>query len=210
MPGLSKILFDIDGVIAESAPGYRLGGGQSRQEFLATLHDLHADSSAACCWLEDNGVAYVLSDIHSLIRIADSLLDSGHDGNACVLHCLAGGDLRAHGVNGRRRRAYEDDAVFHAGGCEVGILRKEAVTGMDGLSSGIHSSFNYIVDTQVTLAGGGRPDEDCFVCIFGEKGVLVRFRVDGHCRDAKLPAGAHHPYGDLSPIGYQDLVEHSM
>jgi hypothetical protein len=60
------------------------------------------------------------------------------------------------------------------------------------------------------LAGGGRTDEDGLVCVFGEKGMFIRFGVDGHSRDAQLPAGAHHPDGDLSPVGDQDLVEHSL
>jgi len=81
---------------------------------------------------------------------------------------------------------------------------------MDGLRSGIQSSFDDFVDLQIALAGGSRADEDCLVCIFGEKGVLVRFGVDGHGGDAQLSGGAHHPDGYLSPVGDEDLIEHPL
>jgi len=40
------------------------------------------------------------------------------------------------------------------------------------------------------------------------RAFLVRVRIDGHGGDPQLPAGSHDPYGDLSPVGDQDLVEH--
>ena len=81
---------------------------------------------------------------------------------------------------------------------------------MDGLGSGIQSSFDDFVDLQIALAGGGRSDEYGLVCILGEKGVLVRFGVDGHSGDAQLPGGAHHPDGYLTPVGDEDLIEHPL
>ena len=81
---------------------------------------------------------------------------------------------------------------------------------MYGLRSGIQSSFDDSVNLQIALAGGGRSDEYGLVCILGEKGVLVRFGVDGHSGDAQLPAGAHHPDGYLTPVGDEDLIEHPL
>ena len=79
---------------------------------------------------------------------------------------------------------------------------------MDGFCSGFQSSLDYVVDLQVALAGGRRADVDCFVSIFGEKGVFICFGVDGYGGYAQLPGCAHHPDGDLSSVGDQDLVEH--
>ena len=79
---------------------------------------------------------------------------------------------------------------------------------MDSFGTGLESCLDDVVDFKVALAGGGGADEDSLVCVLGEKGVLVRFGVDGHSGYAQLPAGTHHPDGYLSPVGDQDLIEH--
>ena len=76
--------------------------------------------------------------------------------------------------------AYEDDAVILAGAGEVGILRQEAIAWMYGLSSCLPCRLDDVVYLQIALRRRRRADKYCFVCVFGEQGVLVRLGVDGY------------------------------
>ena len=57
--------------------------------------------------------------------------------DAGLLHQRLGRGFRAHRADRGRRRADEDDAGRRAGFGEFGILREEAVAGMDRLGAGL-------------------------------------------------------------------------
>src|SRR5699024_11280725 len=69
---------------------------------------------------------------------------------------LFGGDLVAHGPDGVRARAEEDDAGGFAGRGELRVLRQESVAGVDGLRSGRPGGGDDLVDAQLRFGGGGR------------------------------------------------------
>src|SRR5206468_2806965 len=56
-----------------------------------------------------------------------------HDRYSCVAHSLARGDLRAHRLDGGRRRADPDEARLLDERREPSVLGEEAVPGMDRL-----------------------------------------------------------------------------
>ena len=60
-----------------------------------------------------------------------------HQRHLGLFHDLLGFALGAHGADGGGRRADEDDARLGAGLGEAGILRQEAVAGMDRLRAGV-------------------------------------------------------------------------
>ena len=57
----------------------------------------------------------------------------GTPGHAGLLGGEAGADLVAHDLDGLGRRADEGDAALGDGPGEVGVLREEAVAGVDGV-----------------------------------------------------------------------------
>ena len=79
---------------------------------------------------------------------------------------------------------------------------------MNGLRPDAECRGDHGIDIQV--AGGGGPGADAHGLV-GEadmQGVLVGIGVDGDCGYSHVAAGAHHPNGDLAPVGYEDFVKH--
>src|ERR1019366_259492 len=102
---------------------------------------------------------------------------------------------------------------FHAriGAClgELRVFREEAVARMDGLGA---RAFGYVEDfvyPQVRLGGGGRAGRVSFVGLVEMGGGAVDVGVDGDGGNAHFAAGADDAHRDLSPVGDQNLLEHS-
>ena len=83
---------------------------------------------------------------------------AGQQGHLAGLRELAGRVLEAEGPHVRGRRADEGDAGVLAGLGEAGVLRQEAVAGMDGLGAALPGDGQQRVLPQVTLCSQGRPD----------------------------------------------------
>jgi hypothetical protein len=80
------------------------------------------------------------------------------DLDAGGLHQLARLGLGAHGVDGRRGRADEDDAVVLQRAGERRVLGEEAVAGVDRLGARLLDDLEQLLDDQVALVR--RPGTD--------------------------------------------------
>ena len=96
--------------------------------------------------------------------------------------------------------------LHHLG--EAGILREEAVAGMDRLGAGVHGRGDDCRDVQVAPRGGRRPDADRIVREpdVQRLGVGGRRLLDRLCPE--LVQRADHADRDLSAVGDEDLAEH--
>ena len=117
-------------------------------------------------------------------------------------------DLVAHGGDGARIGADEDDAGFGQRLREGLALGQEAVAGMDGLGTGGFAGLDDLLDDEVGLGGRRRADMDGLVGHLHMQGVPVGIGIDGHRLDAHAPGGLDDPARDLAPVRNQDLVEH--
>ena len=117
-------------------------------------------------------------------------------------------DLVAHRLDGARVGADEDDAARGERLREGGALGEEAVAGMHRLGAGLLAGGDDLVDQQIGLRGGRRPDGDRLVGHFDVQRVLVGFRIDRDRLHAHLARGLDDAAGDLAAVGDQDLVEH--
>ncbi len=96
----------------------------------------HAAAAAAPGGLDDHRVADGAGDLHDLLGIfgqrAFGAGDAGHTGD---LHRVLGRDLVAHEANGFRLGPDEDEAGLLDPFGEIGVLREEAVAGVDSVTS---------------------------------------------------------------------------
>jgi hypothetical protein len=92
-----------------------------------------------------------------------------HHRHAGLLHQRLGAVLQAHGADGGRR-ADEDDARRGAGFGELGALGQEAVAGMDRLGARALGDLDDLVDDQIALARGRRPDR---IGLVGERTCIA-------------------------------------
>ena len=79
---------------------------------------------------------------------------------------------------------------------------EEAVTRMDGVRMSCFRHFDDFFYIQITLFGCCRPYAISFVCIKHMLRGPICFGEDSDTRYLHLPAGAHHPYGNFTAIGY--------
>ncbi len=100
------------------------------------LRHLHAAPAAARRRLDQHRIADAIRHGASLRDIGHRAVGARHQRHAETRHRGLGGDLVAHHADMRRRRADEGQAVRfdHLG--EAGILRQEAVAGMDRVRAG--------------------------------------------------------------------------
>ena len=88
-------------------------------------------------------------------------------------------------------------------------LGEKAVAGMHGLGAGRAAGLDDLVDHQIALSRGRRPDQHRLVRHLDMQRVAVGLGIDGDRRDAHLPRGADDPAGDLAAVGDQDTLEHA-
>ena len=201
-------LLDEDPVVAEGGCGFRLGAGEALGDLARGIGDAHALAAAAGGGLDHHRIADLVGDGHRLLRPLDHP-EIARDGRN-----LGGGrgllrlDLVAHGGDGARIGADEDDAGFGQRLRESLALGQEAVAGMDGLGTGGFAGLDDLLDDEVGLGGRRRADMDGLVGHLHVQGVPVGIGIDGHRLDAHAPGGLDDPARDLAPVRNQDLVEH--
>ena len=161
--GIDDELLDEHAVVAERGLGLRLREGEAFLHFLAVEGDAHALAAAAGRGLDHHGIADLVGDLDGVLRVGDLAEVAGHGrdlGRGCG---LLGFDLVAHGGDGLRVGADEDDAGLGERDRECLALRQEAVARMDGLGAGLLAGVDDLVDDQIGLRRRRRADVDRFV-----------------------------------------------
>jgi len=106
-------------------------------------------------------------------------------------------------------RADEGDPGVGAGLGQVGVLREEAVTGVDRVGLGEPGGLDDPLDVEVGAHRmAGFPDLVGLVSLEAELGLPVLLGEHRHGAHSELGGGAEGADRDLPPIGHQDLGEH--
>jgi hypothetical protein len=131
-----------------------------------------------------------------------------HQRHAGALHELLGLGFEAHVLDGRRRRADEDQAGLGTGAGEVLVLAQEAVAGVDRLRAGGLGGLDDAFPAQVAVFRRVAADVDRLVAGRHMLGVGVRVGVHGHGADGHAARGGGNTAGNLATVGNQDFGEH--
>ena len=87
-----------------------------------------------------------MGDGQGFVRIGDRLLGAGKSGDAELVGKRTGGGFVAHVLKQIRRRPDENDPLAGAGAREIGVLREEAISGVDhGHALGLRQFHNALV-----------------------------------------------------------------
>ena len=87
-------------------------------------------------------------------------------------------------------------------------LGQEAVAGMHRLGAGLAAGLDDLVDQQIALGRGRRPDQDRLIGHFDMQRVAVGLGIDGDRLDPHPAGGLDDPAGDLAAICDQNSFEH--
>lgn len=204
---LVEVLLDEALAATEGRDG--LAGGRLEQlgDLFDGLGDLHAAAAAAECRLDRNRDAVLLCEGDHLGRVGDRILRTrGHRGLG-AFGDVTRGHLVSEITNGLGRRADPGDARIDDGLCEIGVLREEAVAGVDGVCARLRRGVEDLVEHQVRL--GGRLAAECERLIgeLNEQRVRVGLRVHRDAGDACVLGCADHADRDLAAVGDQNLLD---
>jgi hypothetical protein len=195
------------GTIAFSS--LRLGGGRLERAFelVGLANRAHALAASARDCLEQHRITRFVSGRARLVELRGAL-GSRHDRDSSGNHLLLRCRLVAHARHRLGRRPDEDELVVETGCGECGVLREEAVAGVDRLAARRRRGSDHRRDAEIALVRRSGPNADGAVGEPRMQRALVRGRVDRHGFDAELVQGANHADRDLASIGDQDAVEH--
>src|SRR5690606_19474412 len=124
-------------------------------------------------------------------------------------HHLAGADLVAHRFDRRGRRADEDQPLGLDGRREGGILRQEAVAGVNHRRPRRPRGIDQRGDVEIAVARPRRADADRGIRLLHVAGGQVGLRAGLDMRNGELAAGALDAGRDLAAIGDQQPMSHA-
>ena len=129
-------LLDEHAIVAEARLGLRAGETEAFLGLLGVVGDAHALAAAAGRGLDHDGIADLGGDLHGMLGVGDLAEVARHGRDLGLGRRLLALDLVAHGGDGARVGADEDDAGLLQRDRERLALRQEAVAGMHGLGAG--------------------------------------------------------------------------
>ncbi len=89
---------------------------------------------------------------------------------------------------------------------EVGVLGQEAVAGVNGVSAGLPSRVQDLVEDEVGLRRGVAAEGVGLIALAHVQRVTVGVCVDGYGGDSRVAAGPRHSDGYLAAVRDQDLL----
>ncbi|MPM98787.1 hypothetical protein SDC9_145977 [bioreactor metagenome] len=132
-----------------------------------------------------------------------------HQRNARLFHQLLGLGLQAHGLDGRRRRADEDQPRISAGLCKLFVLRQETVARMHRLCTRGLGGLDDALPAQIAVLGCAAADMHGLIARRHMLGMRIRVGIHRHRLHAHAAGCSGNAAGDFASIGDQDFLEHS-
>ena len=193
---------------AEPRPCYEHHGA-----LIVPVRDLKARlgriAAATGCRLDHDGKADFVGDLQALFLIIDLALGAGRGGDLVLDRQLLARDLVAQQLHRLDRRADELDVAGAADLGEVGVLRQESVTGVDGVDVGDLGGGDDAGDVEIAVGRPGGADADRLVRQADVGGIAVGGGIDGDGLDPELVGSTKDPQRYLPAVGDQYLLEHA-
>ncbi len=193
VPRALEVLLHVHLAVSESGERFGARELQRSAEVLGIARDAHALPAPARRRLDDDRKSDLARELERFVRIVDRSRRAGDDGDTDILHRFPRGRLVAHHPDLRRRRADERDVRRHADLGELGVLRQESVTRMDGVSPGDLGGGDDAGDVEVRFARRRGPDADVVIGEAHVQRFAIGFGVHRDGLHAELAAGADHP-----------------
>src|SRR5215218_9795300 len=208
VPRPHQVLLDVDVAVAERRERLTARERKRPLVLLGTLCHAHSLSAPAGGSLDDHGKADRPRKLERLLDVLDGTGRAGHDRHADGGHRLPCGGLVAHHADLLGRRTDEGDVRGGADLGELGVLRQEAVAGMDRVGTGDLRGGDDAWNLEVRVARRRGPDAHVVVGEAHVKRFAIRCGVHRDGLDAELAARPDHSQGDLAAIGDQDFLKH--
>ena len=104
----------------------------------------------------------------------------------------------------------ELDVTGFANFREVGVFRKQAITGMNGIDIRDLGRADHRGNVEITLRQLRRSNTNRFIGKAHMERIPVRLTVDRHRADAEFLARANDAQRNLAAIRHQNLIDHAL
>ncbi len=147
-----EVFLNVDFIVAEV--GFAFGTRRHKGFFhlAGILSHFHAATTAACCGLNDDGVANVGCDLARLFQLGDRTLAAGNDRDAKPLSRLLGCNLIAHCLDVGSGGANEGDVVSFQDLREFRVFRQKAIARMDRVRAGDFTGGDNLMHIEIGIA----------------------------------------------------------
>ena len=203
MPRVGHQPFGVDRAVAERRQGLAGTGGEGEFDLRLGLHHPHAAPAAASHGLEHHR-AVLLEEGLGAGQVDGA--GAGQYGDLGLGRQRPGLGLIAEQFEGLGGRADEGDLGCGAGPGEGGVLRQEAVAGVDGVAFGRLGRGDDPVDVEIGFHAGALQRHG-FVSGAHVQGGGVVLGEDGHAGHAQFRRRPGDADGDLAPVGDQHALE---
>ena len=203
-------LLEEDRVVAEGRLGFALAARERLVHLRGVRHDAHAAPAAAGRRLQHHRIADRLRDGLGLRARGERTRRAGNDGNALLLGEGAGLDLVAEQREGGGRGSDEAQALGPAALGEFGILRQEAVAGMDAVGAALLGGRDDGLDVEIGAQriGDVLADLAGLVRELRVQRLRVRRREHGDRFDPERRRRPGDANGYFAAVGNQHALEH--
>jgi hypothetical protein len=204
MPRPPHQLFQIDLVVAEGRQGLASRDIHGRAQVGLGEYDPHTAPAAAPTGLEHQGIANGRRQDLGPLQVPGQGARRRHHGHPGLGRQLPRRDLVTQQPHDLGPGADEGDARGGAGLGEIGILREEAITGVDGIDLVLPGDADDVGDIQVGgdgfLAGAHQIG---LVGLETVQGKAIFIGKNGDGTDTHLAGRAQDADGDFTAIGYK-------
>ena len=207
MARLFNELLDIEIIIAEGGKSLAAGSLDRGRKLFFLSDQPHSFAATAGTRLHHHGKANLMCKIDGLF-IGQRLGSTRHDGHAGLLHGLARRHLVPHRTHDIATRTDKRDPLLGTEICKIAVLCQEPVAGVNRIRTTPLGNLNDSVHHQVRVSRRRCSARIRFIGESHMQGISVDVGIDRDRFYAQLATGADDPYGDLSAIGNQNLLEH--
>ena len=197
----------LDEAFAAAERRDRLAGRRLEQlgDLLDGAGHLHAAAAAAEGRLDRDRHAVLLGEGDHLVGVLHRVGGTGHQRGLRAGGDVPRGDLVTEVADRLRAGPDPDQAgVDHRLG-EVGVLRQEAVAGVDRVGAGLLGGLQQLAEVQVGLRRGLTTQREGLVGQLHVRSVGVGLGVHRHTGQTGVLGRADHPHRDLTAIGDKNL-----
>ena len=175
------------------------------------MHHTHAAPAAAARRLDDHRVLDRPGDLDDFLRIVRKCARGArHSRDPRLDHGLLCAHLVAHEANRFGTRSDERETAFLDPFGKIGILGKEAVTGVDRLGVGHFGGADDGRHVEVTKWTRGWAYADRLVGQLDVLRLRIGFRISHYGSNAHFTTGALYAQRYFATVGDQDFAEHRL
>ena len=197
----------LDEALATTEGGDRLPDGRFKElgDFVKVAGHLEAATATPVGRLNGNRQAVFLRERDDLVGPTDRVLGSGNQGSIGGERDVARLDLVAEGVDGFGARPNPNQARVDDSLRESGVLGKEPIPRVHGVSTSLLGDVEELVLAQVGVARCAAAEGIRLVGHLHMEGVPVGVGIDGDRAETSVLAGAGDADGNFAAVGNEHL-----